>query len=147
MPVREQLLQLPFHEPARKKIPDHAHGQLILDAIFHPASLGAVRNESMRMFPPAKWARALEILEFASFHVSAMLEFPSHAKRPHVYSKCTVRAISNSRSGLQDFNRLPRRRQPLERAGLGVPREDLLCCSLDARSSNKSFTHDGRISI
>ena len=100
MPVREQLLQLSFHEPARKKTPDRAHGQLVLDAIFQPASIRAIRNESMRMFPAAERARTLEILEFASFHLSAMLEFPAHAKRPHVYSKCAVGAVLNSGGAL-----------------------------------------------
>ena len=147
MPVREQLLQLSFHEPSRKKFPGRAHGQIVFDAIFEPASRGAVRNKSMRMFPATERARTLEILEFASFHISAVLEFPPHAERPHAHSECAVRAIANSGGGLQNFNRLPRRRQPLERAGLRVPREDLLRWSLDARSSNKSLTHDGGVSI
>ena len=147
MAVREQFLQLSFDEPTRKKIPNRAHGQLVLDAILQPASGGAIRNESMRMFPAAERARALEILKFASFYVSTMLEFPSHAKRPHAYSKCAVCSILNPGGGFQDLNRLPRRRQSHERAGLRVPREDRLRRRVDAHSPNKSLTHYGGVSI
>src|SRR5579864_3394494 len=122
MPVREQLLQLSFHEPAREKIPDCAHGQVVFDAIFQPASRDTVRNKSMGVFPAAEWPRALKILELASFHVSAVLEFPPHAKRTHAYSKCAVCAVPNSRGGLQNFNRLPRRRQSLERQAVRATR-------------------------
>ena len=146
MPVCKQLLQFSLYEPTRKKIRDRAHGQFVLDAILQPAGRGAIRDESVGMFPATEWARALEIPELSSFQVSTMLELPAHAKGPHAYSKCAARAIMNSGDALQNFNRVPGRRETLQRAGLRVPRKNLLRRRVDTRSANKSLTHDGEVS-
>lgn len=147
MPVREQFLQFSLHEPTCNKSSHRTHGQVVIDAIFQPASSSAVGNKSMRVFPAMERSGALEVLELAAFDVSAMFEFPPHAKRPHAHSQYSARAIVNSRSTLQNFDWLPRRRQPFERAGFRVPGKDFLRRRFDSRSSNKSFTHDDRVSI
>jgi len=99
----------------------------------------------MRMLPAPKRAGALEILKLAAFLVSLVFKIPAHVERAHAHSKCSAGTIVNARRWLDNFNRLPRRRKPLERTGTSVPLEYFFCGRFKSRSSNENLSHDDPI--
>jgi hypothetical protein len=75
----------------------------------------------MGVIPTSKWASDLDVAKLTPFHIVAVLEFPANAKRTEPHSQHSAITIADAGRRLQHFQRLPGRRQSLERTGLCMP--------------------------
>ena len=103
MAVFEQTSKLSVYEPACKKLPHRAEGQLISDAVSQDASAGALRLHFMRVIPTSKRARNLDVPELPSFDVIAVLEHPPNPEWAHMDAQNSAIAVVDSRCPLYDF--------------------------------------------
>src|SRR4029077_20391450 len=79
----------------------------------------------MSVIPTAERTRDLNVAKLEAFHVVAVLEFPAHVKRAHAHAQDSAITVANSGRALYYFERLPRRSEAFECAGLRVPAENI----------------------
>lgn len=120
-------------EPAGQNLTREAKGQLILNAIRKNAGTHALRLHFMSVFPSAKWARNLDVPELPSFDVIAVLEYPANSERTKMDAEDAAITVVDSRRRLQDFDRLPRRTQSLQRSRFRVPPKHFLSGGVNSR--------------
>lgn len=107
MAVSEQTSELSVYEPACKKLPYRAEGELISNAVSQDASAGALWFHLMSVIPTSKRARNLDVSKLPSFDVIAVLEHPPNSEWAHMDPQNSAIAVMDSRCPLYDFNGLP----------------------------------------
>jgi hypothetical protein len=103
MPVLEKSFQLLPGKPAAKKFAEPAEWQVIVDAVFQPAGIWAIRDELVGMFPAAKRPADHYVAELVAGLVIAMLELPANRERSQPNSQRSARAVFQIGRGLDDF--------------------------------------------
>ena len=89
-------------------------------------SVGATvagRLDAMCVYPALERTGHHHVLKLHAVHEAAMQDFPADAHRTAGQQQRHARAVGDAAVTRQDLQPLPGRRQPFERAGAGVPRE------------------------
>lgn len=126
MTIFEQALKLAAGEPTAKRMADPPERQLVLNAVFEPASPPSIGNEPVGVLPAVEGTMNHDIAKLPAGLKIAMLERPANREWSDVDSKCSARTIREAGRGIDNFQLFPRRRQPFKRVRLGMPLEKFL---------------------
>ena len=121
MPEVKHPLELIGHCPTRNKRRCGFEGKCVFDAVIQQACVRIDRLEPMRMLPARERSLELDVRELPARNTFAMLGDPRHRQRTDTELQYGPRTIADPACVLQQFNRLPRRRQSLQGSPAGVP--------------------------
>jgi hypothetical protein len=125
VPEGEHPLELSSQAVGSKSPTDGAGRELALDPVLKDGPRRRGRH-AVFMDPRPKRAAGLDVREAGPGDTVGVISHPRDSKRSHSDPKGEPPTVANPARPLHDLQPLPRRREPLERAGRRVPGKQLI---------------------
>ena len=141
-PIAEQRFETLVHR-SRRQCPRGAERQAEFDSFGQLGAAGTDRFDPVQMGPGLERAALLFVTKLPALDHAAVHRHPADRHRADLHLEHHPASLGNPLTRVEHGDGLPRRGEPLERAGPRVPRPDLVGRGLDHRGALDCLDHSG----